>query len=112
MSLEQKLAQVLINTQKAHVSNDLNILKATKPKPSQKSENIDDEKIKKLVEFRQSIPEENLAIYRKELERANARLSYLDYLRYTIPGFIPTKFHRFLATVIQDTVEKIEHGGE
>jgi predicted phage terminase large subunit-like protein len=110
MSLETKLAKALIDKQKASVSHDLNILKASKPKPSQKSENIDDEKIKKLVEFRQSIPEENLAIYRKELERANARLSYLDYLRYAIPGFIPTNFHRFLASVIQDTVEKIEHG--
>ena len=78
MALEQKLAEALINAQKESVGKDLNILKANKPKPSQKSENIDDEKIKKLVEFRKTIPEENLPIYRKELEKANARLSYLD----------------------------------
>jgi len=111
MSIEAKLAQALINETKAIVKDDIRILKTT-VKPSQKVglDVIDDEKIKKLVEFRNSIPEENLPLYKRELEKANARLSYLDYLRYTISEFIPTKFHRLLATIAQDTVERVERG--
>jgi predicted phage terminase large subunit-like protein len=111
MSLEEKLAKAVIDNTKESVKEDLRILK-TADRPSQKVglDVLDDEKIKKLVEFRKSIPHENLPLYKRELEKANARLSYLDYLRYTIDGFIPTKFHRLLASIAQDTVERVERG--
>jgi hypothetical protein len=111
MTIEQKLAQALITNAKTEVATETKILNATKkPTPSQNSENIDDEKIKRLVEFRKAIPQENLAIYRKELERENARISYLDYLRYAIPEFIPTRFHRYLATIAEKVVKDVEAG--
>lgn len=109
-TLEEKLGQALINVEKQTVNEELNILKTPKKRKPQKDEPLNEEKIKKLVEFRNAIPEENLPIYKRELEKANARLSYLDYLRYTIPNFIPTQFHVFLSSVIQDTVEKVEDG--
>ena len=111
MTIEQKLAQALITNAKAEVATETKILNAKrKPTPSQNSENIDDEKIKRLVEFRKAIPQENLAIYKRELERENARISYLDYLRYAIPEFIPTKFHRYLASVAEKVVKDVEAG--
>ena len=111
MTIEEKLAKALINQSKGLVNEELKILKPTDKKSSRKVEEpIDDETIKKLVEFRKAIPEENLAIYKRELERENARISYLDYLRYAIPEFIPTKFHRYLAQVAQSVVEDVEKG--
>jgi hypothetical protein len=111
MTIEEKLAKSLVDDAKGRVNEEIRTLK-TADKPSQKVglDVIDDEKIKKLVEFRKSIPQENLPLYKRELEKANARLSYLDYLRYTDSQFIPTKFHRLLAQIIQDTVEKVEKG--
>ena len=109
--IEKKLANALIDAEKKLVKEDLKILQDNKPQPyKKKSEVIDDERIKKLVEFRKAIPDSNKDIYRKELEKANARISYLDYLRYTIPNFIPTKFHQFLASVYQKAIEDIEAG--
>ena len=109
--IEKKLANALIDAEKKLVKEDLKILQDNKPQPyKKKSEVIDDERIKKLVEFRKAIPDSNKDIYRKELEKANARISYLDYLRYTIPNFIPTKFHQFLASVYQKAIEDIEVG--
>ena len=110
--IESKLAKALINQEKDNVNADLSILKnqSTTDKLRVKENIIDDNRIKTLLEFRKNIPQENLAIYRKELEKENARISYLDYLRYTIPGFIPTKFHQFLAQVLQDVVQKVEAG--
>jgi len=110
--LESKLASVLINAEKQSVENDLSILKTKTEvdKVRVKNNIIDDDRIKKLLEFRNAIPTENVQIYRKELEKENARISYLDYLRYTIPGFIPTKFHQFLANIVQDVVLKVEAG--
>jgi predicted phage terminase large subunit-like protein len=111
MTIEQKLAQALITNAKTVVATETKILNATKkPTPSQNSENIDDEKIKRLVEFRKAIPQENVAIYKRELERENARISYLDYLRYAIPEFIPTRFHRYLATIAEKVVKDVEAG--
>ena len=111
MTIEQKLAQALISNAKTEVAQETKILKTDKkPTPSQNSENIDDEKIKRLVEFRKAIPQENLAIYKRELERENARISYLDYLRYAIPEFIPTRFHRYLATIAEKVVKDVEAG--
>ena len=111
MSIEEKLAKALIDNAKAEISKDIKILKDNPQRKSVKESGvIDDETIKKLVEFRKAIPEENISLYRKELERENARISYLDYLKYVIPEFIPTKFHKFLAKVAEDVVLKVERG--
>jgi predicted phage terminase large subunit-like protein len=113
MSIEEKLAKALIADTKQLANAELKILKTDKEVHHRKKGDddvIDDEKIKRLVEFRKAIPEENLAIYKRELEKENARISYIDYLRYALPNFIPTKFHRFLAQVIQDTILKVEAG--
>lgn len=104
--IEKKLAKALIDKEKSFVNDELNTFKKPKPKKAK----LDEADIKKLVDFRNQIPTENLPLYRKELEKEGARLSYLDYLSYVHANFIPTKFHRFLATVIQDVIEKIERG--
>jgi predicted phage terminase large subunit-like protein len=104
--LEKKLATALINKEKNFVNDELNIFKKKKPK----NEPITQSDVNKLIEFRKSIPQENLALYQKELEKEGAKLNYIDYLSYSLPDFIPTKFHRFLASVIQDVVERVEKG--
>jgi predicted phage terminase large subunit-like protein len=103
--IEKKLAKVLIDKEKKFVNDELNVF--TKKKKNQPLTSGD---VDKLIEFRKSIPQENLPLYKRELEKASARINYLDYLAFTLPEFIATKFHRFLASVIQDTVERVERG--
>jgi predicted phage terminase large subunit-like protein len=111
-NLEKKLASVLVNSEKNAVLKELNILKPDDPIERAKvnANIIDDDRIKTLLKFRKNIPQENLALYKKELERENAKMSYLDFLKYTYPDFIPTKFHQFLANVAEDVVKKVEKG--
>lgn len=106
VSIEEKLAKALVDGEKAPVNKELHIFK----KPTKKSQKLDDGDLKRLYEFRQAIPEENLPLYRKELEKAAARSSYVDYLSYVFPSFLPTRLHRYIATIVQDVVMRVERG--
>ncbi len=74
-NLEKKLASVLVNSEKNAVLKELNILKPDDPIERAKvnANIIDDDRIKTLLEFRKNIPQENLALYKKELERETPR---------------------------------------
>lgn len=106
-NVENKLAKALINKEKGFVNQELHIFKKTK---INKKKRLQEDDIGRLIEFRNAIPEENLPLYQKELEKTSARINYLDYLRFVVPGFIPTKLHQFLAMVCQDVIEDIEQG--
>lgn len=66
------------------------------------------EKDKRVDDYVNSLNDTQKEIFLKQIKIRKAKENYIDYLKYCYPDYIMTKFHIFLAKIIDATVKRVE----
>ena len=104
-----KLKETLDETKKRKKKEFVEQLKQFE-KPRQDTFQAQHEKKVEALDFYNRLSSEDKATFHKELQNKKLRDSYIQFLKYIYPDFILTKFHIFLANIVQSVVEKVEKG--
>ena len=104
-----KLKETLDETKKRKKKEFIEQLKQFE-KPRKDTMQDQHEKKVEALDFYNRLSNEDKATFHKELQNKKLRDSYIQFLKYIYPDFILTKFHIFLANIVQSVVEKVENG--